>query len=209
MNHKYLYIAFVAILFLGTSPLFGQENSDEFEPNKWSMQLNFQHQDLLFDLGFGQLSIAHNVKIRPFYTLELYRYKQTKNPNRRLFALAELGYYNNLYHNRWLSLKLGVGSEYQIGNFFISSRIQGGLANVKSADIQYIYKEGKWIVSEETRLITKDLLISPRIDIGYRIRNNNHPIDIVINYQMTFYFSPVLEINIPYHGYGVGVRYGF
>lgn len=209
MNYKNIHIAFATILCLATSPLFGQKKAETPPPPKWAIQSNIQHQDILFDIDFGQLAVAHDVKIRPFYSLELQRFKTTKNPNRRLFAVAELGYYNNLYHDRWLALKLGIGSERKIGNFFIAARIQGGLARVKSADVQYVLEDNKWVISKETRLITKDLLLSPRIDVGYRIRNNEHPIDVVLNYQMTLYVSPVLEVGIPYHGYGLGVRYGF
>lgn len=206
MNFKNLYIAFAAILLLGAAPLFGQERITP--ENRWAGQLNVQHQDILGDISFGQLSVAHDVKIRPFYTLELQRFFNSKKSNKNLFAVAELGYYHNLYHDRWLSLKLGIGSQRQFGNFFVGGRMQGGFSRTQGADIQYVLENDKWIVSQEKRPVTIDVLMSPRIDLGYRVINNEHPIDVFINYQMTLYVSPELQIGLPYYGYGLGVRYG-
>jgi hypothetical protein len=209
MNQKNIYIAFISILLFFSFPLIGQENIEKVEPNKWAVQLNIQHQDLLVNLDFGQLSVAHDVGFRPFYTAELQRFIYTKNPKRQFFAVAELGYYNNLYHDRWLSAKLGIGSQRKLGNFFIASRVQGGLSRTKGEDIQYVLENDKWVVSKANRPTTIDLLLSPRIDVGYRITETKNQIDLFFNYQMTLYVSPVLEIGIPYHGYGLGVRYGF
>lgn len=198
-------IILLLLLFCSVN-LFAQESENN---EKWAGQLNFQYQDLLFEIDFGQLGVYHDVNIRPHTTLELYRFINTRKDNRKLFALAELGYYHNLYQDKWLALKLGFGSERRLGNFIISSRIQGGIARTQGADVQYINSNGKWIVNDQKREPTFDLLISPRIDLGYRIINNENPIDIFLNYQMTLYISPAQQIGIPYHGYGLGVRYGF
>jgi hypothetical protein len=207
MNRKSIYFAFMVFLF--SFPSFGQESTEKIEPNKWAAQLNFQHQDLLFEIDFGQLGIAHDVRFRPFFTAEIQRFIFTKNPNRHFFAVAELGHYNNLYHDRWLSFKLGLGSQRRIGNFFIASRLQAGLSRTRRGDIQYVLEDGKWVVATEAQPITVDLLLSPRIDVGYRIIDTKNPIDLFANYQMTLYASAVLQTAIPYHGYGFGIRYGF
>lgn len=204
MNYKKIYIVLIAILFLGVTPSFAQEEN----LNKWAVQLNLQHQDLLLELNFGQLRVADEVNIRPHYSFEVQRFFKMKSAKRRMFAIGELGYFDNLYHDKWLGLKLGVGSERQLGNFIISSRVQAGAARTKGADIQYVLEEGKWVVSKKSRQTTLDFLMSPRIDVGYRIVKNEHPIDVFLNYQMTLYISPTLDIGIPYHGYGFGLRYG-
>lgn len=200
---NYLYIL---ILFCSIST-FAQDN--EFNHTKWAAQLNFQHQDLLFEIDFGQLGVYHDVKIRPHTTLELYRFVNTRKDNRKIFFMSELGYFHNLYHDKWLALKLGIGSERRLGNFIISSRILGGIARTQGADIQYVLSDGQWIANDQKRESTLDYLMSPRVDLGYRVVNNENPIDIFLNYQMTLYLSPAQQIGIPYHGYGLGIRYGF
>lgn len=202
---KNLYIAIIAIFCSIT--VFAQDS--ESNHTKWAAQLNFQHQDLLFEIDFGQLGVYHDVKIRPHTTLELYRFLNTRKDNRKLFFVSEFGYFHNLYHDKWLALKLGIGSERRFGNFIFSSRILGGLARTQGADIQYVNSNGQWIVSDQKRAPTLDYLLSPRVDLGYRIVNNENPIDIFLNYQMTLYLSPAQLIGIPYHGYGLGVRYRF
>ncbi|MFK7950213.1 MAG: hypothetical protein AB8G11_21665 [Saprospiraceae bacterium] len=197
----------ILLLLFCSVNTFAQNNNPNHK--KWAAQLNVQHQDLLFDIDFGQLGVYHNVKIRPHTTLELYRFINTRKANRKLFGLAELGYFHNLYHDKWLALKLGIGSERRFGNFIISSRIMGGIARTQGADIQYVNSNGKWIVNDQKREPTLDYLMSPRVDLGYRIINNENPIDIFLNYQMTLYLSPAQQIGIPYHGYGLGVRYRF
>ena len=200
---NYLYI----ILVFCSINVFAQDN--ESNDTKWAAQLNFQHQDLLFELDYGQLGVYHDVKIRPHTTLELYRFINTRKENRKLFFTTELGYFNNLYHYKWLALKLGMGSERRLGNFIISSRILGGIARTQGADIQYVLSNNQWIVNDEKRNPTLDYLMTPRIDVGYRIFNDKNPIDIFLNYQMTLYLSPAQGVGLPYQGYGLGVRYGF
>lgn len=201
---NYLFLTFCLIW---STNIFAQDV--ESNAKKWAVQLNFQHQDLLVDVDFGQLGVYHDVKIRPHTTLEFYRFVNTRKDNRKIFFVSELGYFHNLYHDKWLALKLGIGSERRFGNFIISSRLLGGIARTQGADIQYINSNGQWIVNDNKREPTLDYLMSPRVDIGYRISNNENPIDIFLNYQMTLYLSPEQQIGLPYQGYGFGVRYGF
>jgi hypothetical protein len=207
-QHK-LYIALIIFSFLGTSTLFAQNEISILPVNKWAVQANFQHQDLIFDIDFGQLAVADEVNVRPRYSLEIQRFFNLKSTKNRFFAVAEIDYFHNLYHDKWIGLKLGLGREWQIGNFFIAPRLLGGLARTQGADIQYIYENEKWVVSQEPRTATTDLLLSPRLDFGYRIIESKNPIDIFVNYQMTLYLSPENDIGLPYHGYGFGFRYGF
>jgi hypothetical protein len=204
-----LYIALITFLCFGTSTLFAQNEINILPVNKWAVQANFQHQDLLFEIDLGQLAVVHDVKIRPRYSVEIQRFFNSKNFKNRSYVVAEIDYFHNLYHDKWLGFKLGFGREWQIGAFIISPRILGGLARTQGADVQYIYENEKWIVSETPRNVTTDLLLSPRLDAGYRIVSGGNPIDVFINYQMTLYVSNENQIGLPYHGYGFGVRYGF
>lgn len=202
---KKLYI--ITLLSFFSITAFAQKS--ELNHTKWAVQLNVQHQDFLFEIDYGQLGIYHDVKIRPHIMLELYRFLNTRKDNHKLFVVTDFGYYYNLYHDKWFALKLGFGSERRFGNFFFSSRINSGIARTQGIDIQYINSNGQWIVNDQKREPTLDLLISPRIDLGYRVMNNENPIDIFLNYQMTLYLSPIQQFGIPYHSYGLGVRYGF
>lgn len=197
-------IYLLLFMLLGVQVANSQE---DIATNRWYVQANLQHQDMAFEIPYGQLGVVHDVHIRPFYNAEI-QYLLSQTSKKKRYLTGQLGYYNNLYHNQALSLKLGYAREYKLFKIIIVN-IRGdvGIAAVKNSDVQYVYEEGKWVAApnyDPTRLA---FLISPHLDLGYRIRENKNPIDL-------FLTSHLLLINdyewgaLPYYGIGVGVRYG-
>lgn len=172
----------------------------------WALQLNVQHQDLSADIDFGQLGVVEKVTLRPFYTLDV-EYAMQRKPNRKRIFTAQLGYYNNLYHEVWLTAKAGVGNEWQLFNkFYLGARAEFGATWVKPSDVRYRYDGERWVETENTALFDRGVFISPRLDFGYRIIEGNHPIDVAVN--GTFSLAETGIGLAPYYAYGLGVRYG-
>lgn len=209
-----LTFAFVAIIFaLGSSPVLAQTSiSSEGELSntspKWAAQINLQQQDLLFQIDVGELGVLHDVKFRPRYALDVqYFYKEKARG--RSFAFGQLSYFNNLYHDRWMGIKLGMGFEWEFSKrFFGSIRGGFGVSRVKSSDIQYRYEDGAWVQTKNEERANVDYILTPRIDIGYRISDKAIPIDIVANSHLTIDVNTRVGI-IPFYGVGLGLRVGF
>ena len=196
----------VALLAIGSS-LFAQTESAP-ELRRWSAQLNFQQQDLLFEIPVGQLGVVHQVRLRPRVTLEAQRFFR-EGERGRAFGSAQIGYYHNLYHDRWLSFKAGIGYEWKFGSrFFGSLRMEGGAARVKRSDVQYIYEDGVWVPTKNEAKANVDVLLSPRVDVGYRVLRGPIPMDIVANADLTLNANSRIGL-IPFYGLGLGFRIEF
>jgi hypothetical protein len=207
---NYIYIIVFAFLGMNVSTSFGQATADIdiLRNSKWAVQLNFQDQDLLVALDFGALRVVHDVKVRPLFSADVQRFFGQSNKKRRYLS-GQLGYFNNVYHERALSLKVGYGIERRIyKGFFASWRMEVGVARVKNSDIQYVYENDKWVTTNNYQPATFDALFGPRLDLGYRIMNGANPIDIlVVSHAMIHVHSEFG--GLPYYGLGIGVKYGF
>ncbi len=207
---NYIYITLILLLGLNTNISFGQNTDDllRLRNPKWAMQLNFQDQDLLAALDFGALRVVHDVKIRPAISLEVQRFFGQSAKKSR-YVSGQLGYFNNVYHEQFASLKLGYGIERRIyKGFFASWRIEAGLARVKNSDIQYIYENDKWVPTSNYIPSTIDVLFGPRLDLGYRVVNGAHPIDILVTSHAMIHVHSEFGA-LPYYGLGIGAKYGF
>ena len=206
------YLMAIAIgLFLSLTTLFAQTpppDSTATTPPRWAIQLNTQHQDLLYQIQYGQLGVTDPVNIRPLYSIDFQRF-YAKNIQTRRFLSGQIGMYNNLYHERWISFKIGYGVEQKIGKrLFGSLRMEGGMALVRNTDVRYQYEDGKWVEAKGDSPLYADIVLGPRMDFGYRVGNTKNPIDIIATANLTLHLNPRVG-GIPYYGIGLGVRYGF
>ncbi|MEL7529841.1 MAG: hypothetical protein AAFN10_00960 [Bacteroidota bacterium] len=207
MRLSFIYLC-IGILAFGGQPqlLKGQENT--INP-KWSLQFNAQHQDVLLRYDIGLLGVTHEVKIRPAFSLEAQRYFKVKAKS-RLFASGQLGHYRNLYHERWNSLQLGLGWERTLfAGLFLNLRINAGVAHTRNADPQYIYENGEWVPTKTAAQQYVDLVMGPRLDLGYRIPTQGNPIDIIATTSGILHYNKILEFLYPHYGLGLGVRYSW
>lgn len=203
--YRYFPLALALFLVFNSGSAHAQEAA---VPKKWAAQINFQQQDLLFQIDLGQLGVLHDVKLRPRYALDVQYFLKEKKRGRS-FAYGQLSYFHNLYHDRWTGLQIGMGFEWEFGNrFFASFRGGGGIARVKSSDIRYTYEEGVWVETKNEDRANVDVLISPRLDVGYRISDKALPIDIFANSQLTINANNRVGA-VPYYGLGLGLRIGF
>jgi len=203
---KYTKVLLSLGLLLATTGLWAQETE---EHPQWSVQLGVQQQDLAMQIPYGQLGTLHKVYIRPFYSLDLQRtLKQGKRT--QLFASGQLGFYNNLYHERWISAKVGIGLEGSLfKRGFYSLRTEAGLARTKSSDVQYAYENGKWVPTENFAKASVDVLMAPRLDLGYRVLDGTHKLDLVLTSQLLLHIDTSIESGLPLYGLGTGIRYHF
>ncbi|MEN0047955.1 MAG: hypothetical protein AAF806_12920 [Bacteroidota bacterium] len=179
--------------------------------NKWAVQLSLKHQDIPIFKAFsiGQLAVLHEVKIRPYYTLDIQHNLKSKKPNLKFAFSTQLGYYRNLYRDRWLSYKVGTLLEWQFfKRCYLITRIELGHAFVKDADVQYIYENNKWIPTSNFDSFEAGFIASPRVDVAYRVINSKNPIDVLLTTDATLIYHPNFG-RLPYFGFGGGVRYGF
>jgi len=205
---KYLIYLCLGILAFGGQPqhLKAQDNTD---PQLWSVQLNAQHQDVLLRYDIGLLGVTHEVNFRPAISLEAQRYIRTK-PKSRTFVSGQLGHYRNLYHERWNSLQLGIGWERTIvAGLFMNFRLSAGIAHTKNADPQYVYEGGEWVPTQKSSQQYAALLMGSRFDLGYRVKSQGNPIDIIATTNATVHFNQVLQFPYPHYGIGLGVRYSW
>ena len=137
---KIKYILLLALLGnLFVMPLFAQT---EEAPQRWAVQVNVQHKDLAVKYSYGQLGVVYKVPVRPFYTIEGQRFFRIKDKSKKFLSL-KAGLYNDLYHERWTSLQLGLGWERNLTkNLFLALRAEFGGASVRNTDIQYRYENG-------------------------------------------------------------------
>ena len=199
------YTLLIAFLSLNHFVLFAQE---EVDYNKWSAQLNVQHQDLGFDFQFGQLGVYDNVLIRPVISLDMERaFLRKGNAKKKILLTSQIGFYSNTYHERWLSFKVGVRRERQLFNhFYLSFGIEAGLTRTKNSDIQYVLENDKWVPTSNFEPARLDYLFGPRMDIGYRVIKGVHPIDIFTTNNLLIHANSFG--GFPYYATGIGVRYG-
>lgn len=203
-RYKYLFIFF--IIWGICVDVLGQK---EKKPDRWNVQLNLQHKDIsvLDQLYIGQLGVSHKVWIRPFYSLDLQR-SFFKKPGFKFYFTGQIGYYANLYSDHWTSWDLGLGLEKRIfKKFFLGLRYKWGRASWKARDVQYIYDGESWVKSPNPSEPETHNLSVLRLDLGYRWKEGNHPIDFVAHTQLS-----LLDHNdygaIPYGAAGIGIRYG-
>lgn len=207
-NKIYSLLVLCAILYSNTS-LMAQEEGKAIDENRWAIQLNIQHQDIMFQnlLNFGTLRVFDEVNIRPIFSLEAQRYFSIR-PKSKRFLAAQVGYYNSLYHQKWLIAKLAYGRERTLyKGLFISFRAEFGVARAKDSDLQYIYENEKWVVTDNFGTARMGFLFGSRMDIGYRVTNGAHPIDALLTTHGNIHFDSNIGA-LPYYGIGIGVRYG-
>lgn len=174
--------------------------------SKWSLQLNVQQQDLAVQIPYGALGTVYPVGIRPFYSLDIQKRLKSKEKS-HTFLSGQLGFYNNLYHERWMTAKIGFGREFNIASkWFASLRLEGGVARSKNSDVQYVYESGKWVPTDNYAKGSIDMLLAPRLDIGYRLIESEHALDAVMTSQLLMHVDTSLESGIPMYGLGVGLR---
>ncbi len=201
-----IYQFYSCLLFLvcSTSSLFAQNESKQVD---WAIQINAQQQDLAATIDFGQLGVVHDVSIRPRFSVEAQRLTQKKRNRKRLYSF-QLGYYNNLYHDRWWSAQFGMGSEWQLPKgLFLNARSELGMALVQNTDLQYEYDGEQWVKAKNSTGAGISVLLGTGLDFGYRISEGEHPIDVVLNGRLQLVASDFGLL--PYYAYGVGMRYGF
>ncbi len=205
MKHKILLqTALIFGLLLSNLMLFAQIEEDK-PTNNWNVQFNIQHQDLMVGFDYGQLGVYHKVNIRPMYSVEIQRYFK----NKKRFLNGQISYYDNLYHDRTLAFQLGYFTERNIyKGLFVVSGMELGLARVKSSDTQYILEDGKWMPMPNEVPAFTTIMFGPRLDFGYRIMENDHPIDILLKSHLSLRLDAQVG-GLPFYGVGVGVRYGF
>ncbi|MEL6252802.1 MAG: hypothetical protein AAFR87_12380 [Bacteroidota bacterium] len=205
---KFIYTLLLLFLIMGgmAGELFSQK---EKKTDRWNIQLNLQHKDIsvLSELYIGQLQVSHQVWIRPFYSLDIQR-SFFNNPGFKFFFTGQIGYYANLYSDHWTSWDVGLGLEKRIlKKFFLSLRYKIGRASWQARDVQYIYEGDQWVRSPNPANPEGHNLRVVRLDLGYRLREGNHPIDIIGNTQLSILkhtdYGP-----IPYGAAGIGIRYG-
>lgn len=183
------------------------QDSETLNDSKWAIQLSVQQQDLVLRIPYGQLGTVYPVYIRPFYSLDVQRTFHV-NDKHELFWSAQLGYYNNLYHEKWISGKMGIGIEKKLfARGFTSLRVEGGLARAKSSDVQYIYESGKWVPTDNFSKASIDILMAPRLDLGYNILDGDHKLDVVVTSQLLLHLDTSIESGLPMYGVGLGLRY--
>jgi len=206
---KYINLFLWISLQLWASDIFAQETAAQSSPTKsWAIQLNVQHQDLALQISFGQLGVAHQVRIRPVYSMGIQRFTQ-KKASVRTFWSGQIAFYNNLYQDRLLHGSLGaVVERWLTKSLFISTRIESGVAFVRNADVQYELENGLWIPSNNFSKTYTVLVVGPRLDIGYKIIDQAHPIEIIAMTKLTANISSRIGF-LPYYAAGVGVRWGF
>lgn len=209
---KYTKVLPALVLLLSTLQLAAQEAQEPAEAAEspsWMAQVNVVHQDLAVRIVYGQLATVYHVPIRPFYSLDL-QHNLKKSELGQFFVSGQLGFYNNLYHERWISGKIGFGRE---GSFltkgFYTIRVEGGLARAKSSDVQYALEDGKWVPTENFAKPSVDILMGPRLDIGYPLLNKTHRLDLVLTSQLLLHIDTSIESGLPLYGIGAGLRYHF
>lgn len=201
---KKVLFLILACSVLGTST-WAQE-ATEATP-QWAIQANVQHQDLVIQAPIGLLGVTHKVWLRPMYSLEAQRLF-VKSERTTQYLSMQVGYYHNTYHSNWWWAKIGWGVERRFFKRWIGSlRIEGGVGQMQDADIQYQHIDGVWEPIRANSGRKMAVLITPRLDIGYRIKEGKQPLDVFVKADGTLIFNR-RNLGSPYYGLGFGLRMG-
>ena len=202
MTKKLSFIALNALFCFYNVQLANAQETEQ-EP-QWALQLGVQQQDLAVQIPYGELGTVHPVHLRPFYSIDV-QHKLKVKGKKYSFVTGQLGYYNNTYHENWISAKLGFGRELTLSKkFFASLRLEAGIARAKNSDVQYRYESNRWVPSKNYEKASIDILVAPRLDIGYHLTNQ---FDLVATTQFLTQFDTSIESGIPMYGIGIGLRY--
>lgn len=182
-----------------SSTVFSQQSQQE----KFSIQFNIQHQDLPISLDVGELQTIHKVSFRPYVSADVqYNFKNRENESR--FITAHLGYYYNQYNSRWLATNLGYGGRLSLGDrLSLAPSMELGVGFARDRTVLYRFESEKWVGQSEAVDMTYEIIVKPRLDIGYSI---NQSIGVVITMHGLL-FSDEDLFAIPYYGLGLGLRY--
>jgi hypothetical protein len=207
---KHIFI--LALLVLTSMGLSAQTEAQVLlpVPSRWKLRADFFHQDLAFQIPFGQLGVYHKPVIRPGFALGgEYTYQQRKHL--RLYQSAHLGYYNNVYEERWGTLGTELGMEWEIWKgILIAPRIGLQYNLVKPSDLRYMYEGDKWVPVRNTDPAFSRLGGSIGLDLGYRVCKGAHPIDVLANGNVSI-AGPYIKGSFPFYFFksaGVGLRVG-
>lgn len=201
--------ATITLVFLvfGLSKSKAQTSDSISHGSKWALQFGMQHQDLTLRIPYGQLGTIHKVSIRPYYSLGAQRSFAYRKKSHRFYS-GQIGFYNNTYHENWLSFKLGYGKEFQFfKKGFVSLRLEAGLIRAKNSDVQYIYESGQWVKAKNYAQASMDITLAPRLDFGYRIVDGSLPIDLLASSQLMIHYDSSIESGLPTYGAGLGLRF--
>ncbi|MCI4667672.1 MAG: hypothetical protein MRZ79_05880 [Bacteroidia bacterium] len=196
-------LIFILLLGFAVLPSFGQKKEKK---STWAFQSNLQHQDIAFSFYVGQLGQVDPVYIRPYTSLEVQRLFYDNEKAQRFLSL-KTGLYRNLYHDRWISLQLGLGiQKYLNKKIFYALRGELGFANAKNTDIQYQLEDGKWVQTRNGAPSSTNPLFGLRLDIGYRALIDEMPLDIILLSQINGHKNSIFESYVPYYSIGLGLR---
>lgn len=205
---NYLKIGFVLIGAMICSTFATAQETDKV-PGRWALQLSLQHRDLAGEENIGQLQTFHEVAIRPVYSLEGQYFFRHKKPHKRSFVSGQLSWYNNLYLERWLSVQAGLGIEFSFLKVMYGSiRLDAGLSHVKGTAPEYVLEDGIWVTTQNTTPGFVAFQLSPRVDLGARILEGAHPLDVFLTASGTLLGHPEYGL-LPFYSVGGGVRYHF
>ncbi len=193
----------LSLIFCFCSLFSTQTFSQQINQNKFSIQLNIQHQDLPIDLDVGELQTIHNVSFRPYVSAD-FQYNFKYQDKRSKFITAHIGYYYNQYNSRWIATNLGYGGRYALGDrLSIASSLELGIGFARDRTVLYRFESDKWVGQSEAADMTFEIVVKPRLDISYAV---NQTIAAVVTVHGLL-FSHEDLFAIPYYGIGVGARY--
>lgn len=193
----------LSIIFCFCSLFSTKVFSQQIDQNKFSIQLNIQHQDLPIDLDVGELQTIHKVLFRPYVSAD-FQYNFKHQEKRSKFITAHLGYYYNQYNSRWLATNVGYGGRFALGDrLSIASSMELGVGFARDRTVNYRFETDKWIGQSEAADMTYEIIIKPRLDVSYSI---NQSTGVVVTIHGLL-FSDEDLFAIPYYGIGVGLRY--
>ncbi|HAA14873.1 MAG TPA: hypothetical protein DCE41_25560 [Cytophagales bacterium] len=197
------------LLFLGFTMASFQAAGQSYEipESKWAITPKVSHQDLLVEFSLGQLGVVHNVAVRPQYGLEVQHFLSKRDHSTTFFS-AQGSFYNNLYHDRWYTVMLGMGVENRyFDRLLVALQTRSGVGLITSSDIQYTFNGEVWEPTRGDGMGYLALFWAPRLDVGYRLKTGPRPVDILLQGDISANINDRIFV-LPYYSVGVGVRVG-
>ncbi|MEL6538381.1 MAG: hypothetical protein AAFQ98_23370, partial [Bacteroidota bacterium] len=78
---------------------------------------------------------------------------------------------------------------------------------IESSDIQYTHNGDIWEPVQGSSRTYPALFWAPRVDVGYRIKQGEQPIDVLIQGDISANINDEIFV-LPYYSIGVGIRVG-
>jgi hypothetical protein len=179
--------------------------SQDIQKKKYAIIANIGQQTDVYKIDLGALQSIQNTPFQPRIEVGIERTWKNKRTF-RFHQDLKLTFVSDPYIERVYGIGTDFGAEFKIlRRILVTPRIGIHYNYAKSTDVQYIYKDEKWVKTANYLPTTNRLFLKGGLDLGYRINNRY---DVFVNGQYSLNMPHLAEVPLFLNqSVSLGVRY--